>query len=463
MSQKLREIINTHSAVLGSTSDGSDWCLKALHPSDPLTEVRGIPDETAPPSVFLNYQTTAVIQPEAAATGVWGFNMQVMPHPINFASVLKTDSTGSLGEVMLNSQIVGADHAAKMLSFLGIAAKWRLAYAGVTIHQDGPSLANQGTIVACQNDCSQLILPIGGNYQPTGDVFCGWNTGHFPNESLPDFTKCQSMPSAYFNNSKDGLYMPLKLTKTHQHWYSPADNITHGFPYPSTAIVGVTSGAGVTGIWPYYDLAMSHLDGNVTPPEISAPVTTKLCSDMVGNICVQNVSVETRFTCFFRYGFELQVYPGTVYTPQQKLSPKFDKQAIETYFAVARELKDAYPADYNDLGGIWKVISSILSTVGPALSMIPAVGPALSIGANALNQFGNSIAGRQMSASRASNSKTYNSIGSLADQENLRAMIDSNRALLQRSASAPRRRRRVPNAAPTKPKARVNGNSKIIK
>lgn len=48
-------------------------------------------------------------------------------------------------------------------------------------------------------------------------------------------------------------------------------------------------------------------------------------------------------------------------------SPEHDPVALGAYYAISRQLKDAYPADYNDLG---KIVRTIADVAGPALSTI---------------------------------------------------------------------------------------------
>ncbi len=84
--QKLRELVlrdlTERAMTLGSTQSGADWCLKALHPSDPLVEVRGIPDKSAVPSAFINYQAIFTVSPQAGATGTWTLDASLIPDPI---------------------------------------------------------------------------------------------------------------------------------------------------------------------------------------------------------------------------------------------------------------------------------------------------------------------------------------------------------------------------------------------
>jgi hypothetical protein len=93
-------------------------------------------------------------------------------------------------------------------------------------------------------------------------------------------------------------------------------------------------------------------------------------------LCARNLALTTSFTFFVRCGIEMQVVPSSVLAPQLKLSPPQDEAAIRTYFAIARELKDGYPADYNDAGKIWDAISSTVKKILPFAENIPGIGGA---------------------------------------------------------------------------------------
>jgi hypothetical protein len=105
----------------------------------------------------------------------------------------------------------------------------------------------------------------------------------------------------------------------------------------------------------------------------------------VAHLSARNLSNQTSFTFHFRIGIEIQLDPSSTLTPQLKLSPPFDPKALDVYFAIARELKDAYPADYNDAGKLWGAIKEALMVIAPPLlaaipggqALVPLVGPAL--------------------------------------------------------------------------------------
>jgi hypothetical protein len=398
--------------------------MKALHPSDPTATVDGIPDESAVPSLHLGYQTTQTIYAPADAVSTWGCDMSLLPHPIAFSSFKAYDSLGThtYYGTHVNTQLDGVSHRAKMNAFLQTAQRWRLAYMSATVYQDAAALTNQGTVAACQYAACPMIgsidqgaldgsPPYGNSVPRIFRLATSWRSGDTPN-----FEKAQNMPNAYFGNSRDGVYMPLKLTRTCQRWRSEADCYVNGGLMGCTqdttgGVLGISQasfggGESISGMlslpdyvsafgqplssWPFWGG-----DGLLSPINTASPTegvvlgstyaTSELCNDTIGAICFKNLDVTTRLSIVYRVGYEVQVQPGTMLTPLQKLSPPNDDQAISSYFAIARELKDAHPADFNDLGKIWDVISSVGRSVLPTLSPFmgpvgPAAGVALALG-----------------------------------------------------------------------------------
>lgn len=55
--------------------------------------------------------------------------------------------------------------------------------------------------------------------------------------------------------------------------------------------------------------------------------------------------------------------PGTTLASFQRTSPVYDAMALAAYFSISRELKDAYPAEYNDLGKILGTIANVAKGV----------------------------------------------------------------------------------------------------
>jgi len=370
---KLKSVIDGYSLPLGATETGKAWCLKALHPADPLVEVKGIPDESAVPSVFVNYQTIQVLSPPAGTTDLsWGGTLSVIPHPVCFGTYRTVDSsvTHTATGVHNNTQLTGATHTDKFQFFQSEAARWRLAYMSITVVQDGADMTNQGTIVAAQ----KLVTPAMLNYNystvdpATGNLNFVSAVPHvaaFSPADLPNYDNIQSMPNAYFNRSKEGLYMPLKLTRTHQVWHSMSDAIV---PSMGSSHTGPVIRTGLLPIPPSSSAEWPFPDNQGAGYSTLGSVTSALCNDIWGDIAFKNVAVTTTLRVFYRAGYELQVFPGTGLTPFQSLSPKYDPMALSDYYAISRELKDAYPEDFNSLGKIWDQISGVLGTLGPVVT-----------------------------------------------------------------------------------------------
>lgn len=439
-SQLLRKTIDAHGKTYGLTRDGSDWCVKALHPSDPITEVRGIPDHSAVPSVFLNYQSTYTLKPSAGATGTWSFESSLLPHPVNFMWYNKVDSlTNPLQPdtgTFLNSQLTGATHNLKYLAFKAMCQRWRLAYMSVTCYQDGPDLANQGTITACQ----AAVRPLNtfGTFADPADVFQTTTLQRYTAEDLPNFDTCQAMPNAFFTRSREGAYVPLKLTESCQDWISESDDVCLADiqrHFQATALLRVVPGQPVD-LYPHctgqaHDLVPMWYNGWSTP--IFGESTSEMMNGTFAHICARNLSVDTSFTFFFRVGIEVQVAPSSTLSPQQKLSPEHDPLALETYFAIARQLKDAYPAEYNDAGKIWAVLSKAGQAALPAISAaFPGMAPVARVATKVL-QVGDSIASRRKKkkAQKAQPSLTKLPVSAVRDTPSL-AQLERARAVRAR-------------------------------
>lgn len=384
--------------MFGSTPSGSDWCVKALHPSDPMCEVRGVPDESSFPSVMMNYQSTFVLGAKAGATGTWSFDAQLTPHPVNLMSFLRVCDNGNDTGSFLNGQLdaVTATHYDKYVSLNHFAKRWRLAYMSVTMYQDGPDLANQGTVVACQRPVQMKRYAISSISPSNASWQCSPDVTYLMANDLPNYEVSQNMPNAYFNRSKEGVYLPLKLSPDSRRWRSVADDIryTVGATINDHSISLTPSLVEVGTGYPFGD---SYIDNvavaNTALRETQAvqvagslngalfgEQTHGFLNDIWGDISVRNIAVATSVSFFVRMGLEIQVAPASELSPHQKLSPPLDRMALDSYTAIARELKDAYPADYNDLGKIWNAISTAAKTVAPFLNFIPEIGPVLSMG-----------------------------------------------------------------------------------
>lgn len=380
---------------MGSTRDGADWAIKALDPSNERTEVRGIPDMSAGSTICMNYQTVATLSPSAGATGTWSFEATLLPHPVDFMSITAHDSVlPDWHQNILNSQMSGADHQAKMEWLLENAQQWRLAYAGVTVVQDGPDLANQGTMVVCQAPVQSyeysacVVDPV---LDPAvGGFACSPKIQIFGIDDQPNFDTSQAMPGAYFNQSKFGAYVPLKLTKTCQEWTGQRDIVTVGFNAQENDFSYLLPKSGAYS-WPHWDVLTLAARTDVQHGIENSMATSPFLNELVAHICAKNLAVTTSFSFFFRYGIEYRVMPDSTMSPQLKLAPRYDAMALDMYYAVSRELKDAFPSDYNDLGKLWTVISGVVRDVTPYISKLGRIGGLASGVATSVVDLGDAI------------------------------------------------------------------------
>lgn len=360
--QKLGDLVRAQTRSLGDTEAGREWCLKALHPSDPIADPGGYPDGTTGSSIQMNYQSTYTLRPQTGATGTWSFDLTLLPNPIQFAATLIKDSVSTDGKWsdMMNTQLVGGTFAQKMASLTSMSNMWRLTHMSITIIQDGPDLANQGTLVASQCVAKPTIASFGMTNNDGSVKYLTNQTQCFRATDQPTFNVMQAMPNAYYGKSKDGCYLPLRLDDIR--WrgqdtcrFNYGNLITNevgGYPIANSASLST---------WPYtaaqrlYTSA-GNLGGDLVPES---------CNSKFGYVSVQNLSVQTSMSVFIRAGYEFQCPPASLLSSQQKLCAVYDPRAIESYQAIVMTLKDAYPADYNDLGKLWESIKSGIRTVIP--------------------------------------------------------------------------------------------------
>jgi len=380
MSQTLRKVIEAPGVLFGNTATGREWCVKALHPSDPITEIRGIPDHSAIPTVCMNYQSTFTLAVKGEDT--WSYDVTILPHPLYFAYWSAPNQPvycPESGQVTVgnfwNSQLVGGTglpaHSLLYNAWLGIAQRWRMVYFGVTIYQDGPDLANQGTIVVSQAP----LVPSYSNAVVSTAPLTVTRVAYFDQLAQgPNFQRSQAMPNAMMGRSRDGAYVPLKLTDTCQDWFSIGDS--HGvIPAPLSgdpSSVFRPLGNTANFVYPFESVTATCLTNTNTP---LGQVTPCLMSTNVAHVSARNLSPQTSYTFFFRVGIEMQLAASSSLTPQLKLSPPYDRQALDAYFVLSREMKDAYPADYNDLGKMWDVVSRAVRKMAPTLRTITGAAP----------------------------------------------------------------------------------------
>jgi hypothetical protein len=330
----------------------------------------------------MNFMSTFQFKAPTGSLDTWGFDLDLIPHPIAMGALNSFDA--SLSHVnagsLLNTQLTGADHDTKYQTFKGYAQRWRMTYCGLTLYQDGAALTNQGTVQACQRPVEPQYF-----YSTAGQITAGAvGIGFLARKAMlfqagdqTTFETVSNMPNAYVGRSAEGVYMPLIVTETCQKWHGEHDEVQYNGKNSATDSLGgkQMAAATSTGKWPFYDCVSGPFQVSGTGTSVNVgSIVSKPASNIWGLICARNLDTTTSFTVVVRSGWELQCQPGTLLTPQLHLSPAYDPKAVAAYYAIRRELKDAYPADYNDWAKIWGVIKKVASVVLPGISMMGPIG-----------------------------------------------------------------------------------------
>jgi len=401
-------------AGYGATDAGREWCLKALHPADEAVPDAGYPDDTNFPTVNSSYNMLFHLAAPSSDQGNWGYDMSFVPDPIQPLVYIRSTTQGGVEtswHSFLNPQLMlegnQPSYEDGRASFSQLFKQYRLTYASVTVTQDAPALSDQGIITCVQAPAEMMetnasvVLTSHADVKGPDKVLkekLGLGPGvssalivaqHVrcfdPNDNPNGmFTTGVSMPGAYVGKSKDGLYVPLKLSRSAAQWTTPKDEyilgpqIDFGNPsgYDGGSMVSLPTVAPApsTLFWPF---GMESGVVAAWTDVLHDFEGTRLISWLNGNIAhisVQNVSPGTVFTLRVRMGLECKVGPGSLLSTQQKMSAVVDPVAIESYFAISRQLADAYPGAYNDLGTLWEVIKGVAKGALGLFSNLP--GPA---------------------------------------------------------------------------------------
>lgn len=424
---------------LGLTEEGRAWCLKALHPSESAPEVMGIPDRSGQDTVMIHFTSRYVLgRPIGYATTTWDADLSLLPNPVAFLGITFHDGNhaNSATGTCYNTQLgtAGATAGSKVESWLALAQRWRIAYESMTVELDASALYNSGNVVAANApvkarkvgftpmsierrykdheaapfvtnaaainfDHDRLDIGIDGvaNYAPLA-----FNALAFQSGDEPDYDTLINMPRAYQGLAKDGVYMPLCLSHPENKWFGEQNVCyfagTNAFTFPTSGTkevhampVGSATANAVTA-WPFAAALDSHTSTGTFINPISGAVIgapggavggmtsgmkiVSFCNQTWSHACFRNLSENATLVVTVRCGFEIEAQPGTTLSTQLAPSPLYDPLALDAYYAIRREMADAYPASYNDLNKLLKVVVGGGRIMLPYLShMFPQLAP----------------------------------------------------------------------------------------
>jgi len=428
----MRGELEKSGALYGQTQTGKEWCYRALHPAEPGAPKASIPDGGSDDIVVMDYVTTSTLTAPTGTTQGWNVIGQLLPHPIGMVAVTAQDQSivGNFYDMNIdNHQLIPSltspsvwSHQNGINNLLSIAHAWRISHMSLTINQVGPELANQGTVVAAQVPLEMARINFSGQILTTnlaakaqdkeksklgarpsgkeGDSnavlrLAGTTPIYFPfarevlqydsGGTLPGVgttqavAQCQGKRGCYVNNSKEGLYMPLKLTRDALRWrgvhsmcgysaglYESANSYPIQVPWVSLENLSDISSYLFNDLMAPFFVPTSETGGG--------GFSVEMLDKTQGWFVFSGMSPQTSLVLTVRLGLEMRVLPSSILAPMANIPPPADPLAVETYFAVAERLKDGYPADYNDLGKIWDVVSSIARKWAPVFSAVPGLG-----------------------------------------------------------------------------------------
>lgn len=393
---------------LGSTKDGSDWCLKALHPACDILSTRGIPDCFGFPTVTMDYETVVSISPPPGTTegANWTCFLYQLGHPIEPVSIKVTNSLGqvSYGGIC-NPTLAGVDVGVLSQNWLTLCNSWRMLYSSYTVDLDAAGLNNQGSVVSAQYPLATttLNLCLTQTTSPYAQVITHVVSSDYV-QNQPGLALGQ-LPGAYMGLAKDGIYMPLKIDPRKE-WANsecPVLSVPNASSLPRGC--GIPSAIPIVGTcFPFYGQPAYNATMSLTAPDgvIPAYCPTSFVSagtlmqpqqqSMCGLSVFYNLSWNARLTVKVKWGVEMMVPAVSTLAPCMKPSAHLDTVALGAYSELNASLPFAYPSSYNSdnilLETIKRAWNALKPLVSGGLAMIPhPLAKAASLGLSVLPSF----------------------------------------------------------------------------
>jgi hypothetical protein len=307
----------------------------------------------------LHFKSTAVIN---NVGGSYDADFVFIPSPILFGTASVYEAGGAPVRVveMVNNQIPGGPTVAPL------SAQWRqnvssarLAYYGVTLYYDAPSLYDQGGLLVAQLPPSFTV-----DYNTVGAPSAIYSGGPLR------FDQLMGLPLAVQHQAKLGAYAPIKLNQPALPFKDQQQLMNYQGWYPT-----------IGGLLVRYPI----------PPLLDA----QMCC-----ISFRNVAQQASIRVVIRMGVEFTPVSFSSYSPFTKSSPPPDSIALDTYFRVSGTMADGWPAEYNDLGKLVGVLKSVGKVIWPTIRSAIGAVP----GGSAVLGTGEQVVKAIRAASQAANS-----------------------------------------------------------
>lgn len=353
---------------LATTAGGKAFALKALHPSEHTIKSARVPGGNSM-SVALCCDMVQTVPLTDDNLAVF---INLIPSILTPCSINYNDSGGSSHAWTFVNNAFGGQVFANMtttdlqsvIAALGSRIEnYRVTSQSATVELIAPSLTDQGTITAAQFRLAPRTTELSFFSQGGNAITFQPDCIEYPEP--PVSSELVLGTSAYTAKAREGVYMPLKLTKFK--WQHFADRAIYvNAPNPIVLPYGTSHSLTTPLFFPYAELRGSTTVYN----DCAVP---KFCGNNFGRIVVAGCSKNTSLRVRVRQVVEITARPSTTYAPLLEVALPPDETSMKMYYEVSSRMADAYPASYNDLGTLWEKIKGI------AKSVLPYVDPALDI------------------------------------------------------------------------------------
>lgn len=402
--------------ALSLTEEGKQFVIKAL---DPVFEgpAPGIPDESTVNVLRPLFRTETTIGPPAftgigPAPTTWDLLLVSTPGDVNacyWASGFSTtDFTatavavgGTTGCIAMQptfdqpqqtTYISWTDSSVVSYAVRTAASRpyaFRTACKSLTCELDAAAVVDQGRVYAAQFAPIQGIMPI-STAMLWGDVtntYRGISTPIHFGVPLSETVMATMAPDYFTGLARDGVYMPHRLSGAVRSfakaqvqpvvanvWGTGTISSNIGVvssPYDLATVIPFVTGGDELGA--YVNPWMYTVGAGGANSWRNAPtggVDSGFSNVNIGVIIFRGLSISSTVKIKAVLGLEIMpsaVTPDVVYA-QPALS--YDQHALAAYFTIANNLEDAYPASYNLLGDLLRVIKDTVGQVWPVLRKV---------------------------------------------------------------------------------------------
>lgn len=384
----LADKLDLKNLPLATTPGGRAFAMKALHPADKEIKVARVPGSVLPTVAVACDQVKTISFPAGATQA---FIIQ-SPNPLIQASIIfMSGAQGYLDHyVITNSALGGVGFHQQPPSFSDLINNYNSQMEGVqsyritsqcmTADVIAASLVDQGTIVSAQFQMKPKSVSPGDlnmNQSMTAIVKAVVESDAWYYGVPPPTETLLTSTSAYTAKTKDGFYQPLKLDRFKwvanydRHVPFTAPNKTQ---YQNISMKARDENITTDCTFPYYLVGCTNNNYSLPKPS----------SHTYGLTWIQGIPADKDVAIRIRVRqvVELMPLPGSRYAPLSEAPLPPDDTSLRMVLEISARMQDAYPASYNDLDKLKRIInkigSGLVKYVAPGLDVAGLVFPAAS-------------------------------------------------------------------------------------